>query len=161
MSYGQKNAVRGKFIHSDFFLLVGMPKSVVVQYTKLQQMLLDSASSTKSLSESKVPATKKYRFELQKAINITVNSISANSGEGLIEKIGRLRTLIGGQSVDVMGKPVNTAEHPEAKLYCCNLLAKKLVVCQKQYTNINKEVGVPSQKIIQARRVSSLSDIPT
>lgn len=106
-----------------------MPKSVILEYTKRQKLLSDTLSSTTSFSESKDPATKKYRFELQKAINITVNSISANSGEGLIEKIGRLRALIGGQSVDVMGKSVSISQHPEARLYCCNLLAKKLVVC--------------------------------
>ena len=105
-----------------------MPKSVISSYAKLQGVLSRTFSSTISLSESKDPTIKKYRFELQKAINITVNSISANSGEGLREKINRLRNLLAGQAVDVMGKPVNTAKHPEARLYCCNLLAKKLVV---------------------------------
>ena len=111
------------------FLLVGMPKSVILDYTKRQEMLSNILSSTTSFSDSKDPMKKRYRFELQKAINITVNSISANSGEGLIEKIGRLRALLGGQSVDVMGKPVNVLQYPEARLYCYNLLAKKLVVC--------------------------------
>lgn len=106
-----------------------MPKSVVSRYTQLQAMLSQTSSSTNSFQTSKDLTTKKYRFDLQKAINVTVNAISANSGEGLIEKISRLRTLIGGQSVEVMGKLVSIDQHPEAKLYCCNLLAKKLVVC--------------------------------
>ena len=105
-----------------------MPKSVISLYSKLQDMLQQTASVTSYFSGSKDPNVKKYRFELQKAVNITVNSISANSGEGLLEKIYRFQCLLGGKSVDVMGKAVNTTQHPQAKLYCCNLLAKKLVV---------------------------------
>lgn len=100
----------------------------MLDYTKRQEMLSKTLSSTSSFSNSKDSTTKRYRFELQKAINITVNSVSANSGEGLIDKITRLSTLIGGQSVDVMGKQVDVSHHPEARLYCCNLLAKKVVV---------------------------------
>lgn len=105
-----------------------MPKSVVSLYSKLQDMLQQTSSVTNSFSGSKDPNVKKYRFDLQKAVNITVNSISANSGEGLLEKIHRFQFLLGGKSVDVMGKAVNTTRHPQAKLFCCNLLAKKLVV---------------------------------
>lgn len=105
-----------------------MPKSVISLYSKLQDILQHTSSATKTLSESKDPNVKKYRFDLQKAVNTTVNSISANSGEGIREKISRLKQLLGGQPVDVMGKAVNTQQHPEARLFCCNLLAKKLVV---------------------------------
>ena len=94
-----------------------MPKSVISLYSKLQDMLQQTASVTSSFSGSKDPNVKKYRFELQKAVNITVNSISANSGEGLLEKIYRFQCLLGGKSVDVMGKAVNTTQHPQAKLY--------------------------------------------
>ena len=108
---------------------VGMPKSVVSQYTKLQDMISSTILKTNSLSTSKDPVIRRYRFELQKAVTCTVNSISASSGEDLIHKIGKLRTLIGGHSIDVMGKSINVGQHPEAKLYCSNLFAKKIVVC--------------------------------
>ena len=108
-----------------------MPKSMVSYYSKLQDNLVQTSSFIASFAGSKDPATKKYRFDLQKAVNITINSISASSGESLIEKINRLQALLGGQSVDVMGKSVNVSRHPEARLYCCNLLAQKLVVRMK------------------------------
>lgn len=117
-------------IFRTLLVAVGMPRSMLSYYAKLQDMLSHTSSSTSSFAGSREPTTKKYRFDLQKAVNTTVNSISASSGESLMEKIHRLQKLFGGQSVDVMGKPVNIAQHqyPEAKLYCCNLLAKKLVV---------------------------------
>lgn len=108
---------------------------MVLNYSKLQETLAHASSSVGSFTGSKDPATKKYRFDLQKAVTTTINSISASSGESLIEKINRLQALIGGQSVDVMGKSVNVAQHPEARLYCCNLLAQKLVVCLKHVAN--------------------------
>ncbi len=104
---------------------VGMPKSMVPRYTKLQDMLSTTSLSTNSLSTSQDPSTKKYRFELQKNINIIVNSVSANSGEGLIDKISKLKNLMGGKT---MGKSVSISQHPEAKLYCYNLFSRKLVV---------------------------------
>ena len=105
-----------------------MSKSVTSLYTKLQDLLLNTSSSTNNLSSSKDPNIKRYRFELQRVASGTVNSISATSGEELMEKIITLRSLIGGQSVDVMGKSISIGGHSEARLYCCNLLAKKLVV---------------------------------
>jgi nucleoporin GLE1 len=101
---------------------------MVAYYTKLQETLAHVCSSVKSFAGSKDPTVKKYRFDLQKAVNTTINSISASSGESLIDKISKLRALIGGQSLDVMGKSVSVSQHPEARLYCCNLLAQKLVV---------------------------------
>jgi len=101
---------------------------MVVHYKTLQKMLSSTSSATTSLTGAKDSKVKKYRFDLQKAINITINSISANSGEGLTEKITHLRALMEGRQVSVMGKQVDIGQHPEARLYCCNLLALKLVV---------------------------------
>lgn len=114
-----------------FAVAVGMPKSMISSYAKLQDALVRTISSVSSFAGSKDPMTKKYRFDLQKAVNTTINSISANSGESLIEKINQLQSLIGGQTVHVMGKTVSISGHPEARLYCSNLLAKKLVVCTR------------------------------
>ena len=54
--------------------------------------------------------------------------ISDQSGDHLIDKIKRLKQILSGGSVNVVGGTVSTREHPEAKLYCLNFLAKKLVV---------------------------------
>ena len=97
-------------------------------YNDLQKKLSKAVEVTQGMTSTTDPALKKYRFELQKAITITVNSISANSGEDLKGKIGRLQRLIRGDSIEVMGKPLSIRNHPAAKMYCCNLLAKKLVV---------------------------------
>ena len=107
---------------------VGMPRSMLAVYNNLQEKLSKATEVTQEFTSSKDPALKKYRFELQKAITMTVNSISANSGEDLRGKIARLQRLVRGDSIEVMGKPLSIRNHPAAKMYCCNLLATKLVV---------------------------------
>lgn len=88
----------------------------------------------KDLAGSKEPLLKKYRFDLQKVITSTVNTISRQSGEHLLEIISKFKRVLSGQQVDVMGKSLSTGQHPHAKLYCCNLLAKKIVVSIYVYT---------------------------
>ena len=123
-------------LHVLFFIAVGMSNAAITFYTELQNMLSSTSTQTISFSGSRDSDIKKYRFDLQKAINITINSISANSGEVLIDKITKLRRLLGGQSVNVMGKAVDTSRHPQAKLYCCNLLAQKLVASQRSCADL-------------------------
>ena len=105
-----------------------MPKSMIEVYDRLQENLSTAVGSYSSLTTSKDPQLKKYRFDLQKAVSIPINAISAQSGEHLLDKIVRLKRLFSGQSVEVMGKSLTISYHPQAKLYCCNLLAKKVVV---------------------------------
>lgn len=105
-----------------------MPKSMLSVYQDLQEKLSKAATATEGMMSTTDLSIKKYRFRLQNAVTSTINSISANSGEDLRGKISRLRRLIRGESIDVMGKPLSIREHPAAKMYCCNLLAKKLVV---------------------------------
>ena len=111
-----------------FTIAVIMPSSTLEAYDRLQGLLSKTVSSCMDLSSSKDPRIKKYRFDLQKAINIPMNSISASSGEDLLEKIVRLKKLFGGEPVTVMGSTLTIKDHPEAKFYCYNLFAKKLVV---------------------------------
>ena len=105
-----------------------MPKSMLSVYEDLQEKLSTAAAATERMTSTSDLSVKKYRFRLQNAVTATINSISANSGEDLRGKISRLRRLIRGESIDVMGKPLSIRDHPAAKMYCCNLLAKKLVV---------------------------------
>ena len=104
---------------------VGMPQSMVKVYERLQEGLENAVKSCDSLND---PQFKKYRFDLQKAVSTPVNAISAQSGEHLYDKIMRLRRLLSGQPVQVAGKTLNIKSHPAARLYCVNLLAKKIVV---------------------------------
>ena len=105
-----------------------MPKSMLAVYEDLQEKLSKAAAATEGMTSTSDPSIKRYRFRLQNAVTSTINSISANSGEDLRGKISRLRRLIRGEQIDVMGRPLSIRDHPAAKMYCCNLLAKKLVV---------------------------------
>lgn len=101
---------------------------MVEVYHGLQTNLSKALDLCNNLASTKDPQLKKFRFDLQKAVSIPVNAISTQSGEHLMDKITRLRRLLSGQPVEVTGKSLSINQHPEAKLYCCNLLAKKLVV---------------------------------
>ena len=68
------------------------------------------------------PATKKFRFECQKAINIPVNAISGVSEQHLRDKYDRLQNLLTGQLLP------NVTHHPQGVIFCKNHLAKKIVV---------------------------------
>ncbi|XP_034941554.1 nucleoporin Gle1 [Chelonus insularis] len=67
------------------------------------------------------PATKQFRFDCQKAINIPINTISSVSGAHLKEKYEKLKFLLEGKASP------NVNEHPEGPAFCKNLLAKNIV----------------------------------
>ena len=73
---------------------------------------------------------KVYRFDLQKAVNTPINSISVQSASHIKDKVQRLCNLLDGRPVEVVGKRVSTATHPQAPAldYCRSLFAKKIVV---------------------------------
>ena len=71
---------------------------------------------------------KKYKFELQKAINTPVNAISRVSGAHLLDKLTKLVRLLARQPVDVGTNRVSVAAHPAAYDFCKDLLARKIVV---------------------------------
>lgn len=73
------------------------------------------------------PQMKKYRFDLQRAVNTPINAISAINGSHLHDKIQRLHTLLSGRPVEVSGKSVVATEAPEGLVFCQNLVAKMLV----------------------------------
>ncbi len=106
---------------------MSIPVSAITNYADLQQKLA-LVSSRNTLSSATDAATKQYRFQLQKTVGLTVNGLSTNNGEVLIEKISRTKDLLKGKTLTVMGKQVSTTKHSGAALYCSNLLAMKLVV---------------------------------
>lgn len=103
----------------------GMPKSAVGEYKTLQSHLLETSKSLQPFVSD--ASSKKYRFDLQKAVTLHVNAISAQSGQQVLDKLVYLRRLLRKQSVEVSGRKVSTNDHPLATLFCCNLLAKKFV----------------------------------
>ena len=71
---------------------------------------------------------KKYKFDLQKAVNTPINSISRVSGSHLREKLQRLAALLSRKQVDVGNARVSVATHPSGYDFCKDLIAKKIVV---------------------------------
>lgn len=72
---------------------------------------------------------KKYKFDLQKAINMPVNAISSISGSHLRDKLQRVCALLSGQQVEVAGgRRVSAKDHPGGVAFCKDLFAKKIVV---------------------------------
>jgi len=71
-------------------------------------------------------ADKPYKFNLQKAVNTPLNSLSGVSSSHLQDKVDKLVSLFSGQTVTVVDKQLSTASHPHAKSFCLALAAKKL-----------------------------------
>ncbi|XP_052717759.1 mRNA export factor GLE1-like [Crassostrea angulata] len=95
------------------------------EYTQLQQKLKDMETAIQVLSSTS--QLKKLKFDLQKAVNIPVNAISAVSGAHLRDKLQRLLVLLSGQQVEIANKRVSVNEHPAALTFCKHLIAKMVV----------------------------------
>ena len=100
-------------------------------YSKLQEKLAQAASACEELTKDQ--NSKKYKFDLQKAISTPINAISGQSGEHLMDKIRRLSSVLSGRRVRVTGREVSACDHPQGRAYCFNLLARKIVVCVCAY----------------------------
>ncbi|ESO97958.1 hypothetical protein LOTGIDRAFT_209149 [Lottia gigantea] len=70
---------------------------------------------------------KKYKFELQKAVNTPINAISAEKSSHLQDKLQRLNLLLSGYTVESTGKRISAKEVPEGILFCKNLAARMIV----------------------------------
>ncbi|GFT19092.1 nucleoporin GLE1 [Nephila pilipes] len=71
------------------------------------------------------PRNKKYRFELQKAINVPINSLSSNSGSQIKAKINRLLNILSGKIPELKSNDVNN--DLTAYNFCLYLMAKQFV----------------------------------
>ena len=72
---------------------------------------------------------KKYRFELQKAINTPINAISDTSGSHLRDKLKRVMSMLNGDRLEVAGgKKISIQSHPHAPVFCKHLIARMIVV---------------------------------
>lgn len=108
-----------------YYKFVGDPFEYVDQeslqvYVRSQQFLELYRETCKDFLQS--TATKKFRFECQKAINIPVNAISGVSQQHLRDKYDRLQNLLIGKLSP------NVTQHPQGVIFCKNHLAKKIVV---------------------------------
>lgn len=72
---------------------------------------------------------KKMKFDIQKAVNNTINNISPVSGDHLRDKLQRLQNLLSGKTVDLSGRSFSISGCPRALPFCKYLIAKMIVVC--------------------------------
>ncbi|XP_041348993.1 nucleoporin GLE1-like [Gigantopelta aegis] len=82
---------------------------------------------------------KKYKFSLQKAVNVPVNAIAPQSGTHLRSQIQKLLHLLSGSQVEVSGKHVSAKEVPEGLLFCKHLIAKMIVKKAEEQVTSNHE----------------------
>lgn len=83
-----------------------------LEYIRLQEMLKMMQDSFKDITSDKTLS--KYKFDLQKAVNVPINALSANSPSHLNDKIYRLVSLLSGDNVQVGGKNLDCNSHPQA-----------------------------------------------
>ncbi|KAG8192692.1 hypothetical protein JTE90_009718 [Oedothorax gibbosus] len=81
------------------------------------------------------PRNKKFRFELQKAINTPINSLSSNSGSQIKSKIVKLLTILSGNVPELRGRDMS--DNSVAYNFCANLIAKQFV--EQGYTQISAQ----------------------
>ncbi|KAL7289651.1 hypothetical protein TKK_0016380 [Trichogramma kaykai] len=80
---------------------------------------------------------KKFKFECQKLLNITVNSISQGSREQLVEKYDKLKSFLSGRSSP------NILTNPQAEAFSKHLLAQKIVDQGDTTVSVKPELAFP------------------
>lgn len=93
-------------------------------------------------------ALKKYRFELQKAINTPVNAISSQSGTHLRDKLERLIKLLTKHPVETSDRQISISDHPQGQQFCLDLLAKKFVRQGEEQVSSSHKAAFPIAAVI-------------
>ncbi|KAL3288031.1 hypothetical protein HHI36_002483 [Cryptolaemus montrouzieri] len=91
---------------------------------------------------------KQFRFDCKKAINLSVNAISAVSSQHLHDKYVKLSNLIRGQNVVIGDFKINASQHPRGIQYCIDLLAKKFVLQGDLMVSSNPEAAFSFATVI-------------
>ncbi|CAG5131341.1 unnamed protein product, partial [Candidula unifasciata] len=102
---------------------------------------------------------KAFRFTIQRVVNTPINAISDYSGPHLIDKIRKLKDLLGGQKVRELLQEHNS-KNPgnilpqtvaqEAHLFCQNLVAKMLVKKGEEQVTSKHESAFPIGIVVVA-----------
>ncbi|XP_064618494.1 mRNA export factor GLE1-like [Lineus longissimus] len=114
-----------------------VPEDAFQTYNELKEKLQASQASYASLVQD--ANLKKYRFNLQKAVNTPVNAIAPTNGAHLRDKLKRLVLLLAGDVVEVTGKRISAKEHPAGMQFVRDLFAKKLVKQSDEQVSSNYE----------------------
>ncbi|CAK9796122.1 mRNA export factor GLE1 [Anthophora quadrimaculata] len=111
-------------------------------YVNSQKFLENYVKSLHEFSQS--TATKQFRFECQKAINIPVNAISGINEQHLRDKYERLHNLLIGKSSP------NVNQHPRGADFCKNILAKKIVSQGETLVSSKPKMAFPIAAVVVA-----------
>ena len=57
-----------------------------------------------------------------------VGAVASQTGSQLLHIVQQIKRLLSGDIIEVSGKRVTVKDHPLARDYCVNLLARKIVV---------------------------------
>lgn len=109
-------------------LTMCVTKSMFREYLRLSKLVADTEKLYEGLNKSTIKEKKTYKFDLYKVINTSINAVSDESPRHLMDKIGRLTSLLSGKEVVNGGKRVSTQHDPQALLLSKDLIAKKLVL---------------------------------
>ncbi|OAD59372.1 Nucleoporin GLE1 [Eufriesea mexicana] len=117
-------------------------KELLQIYVNSQKFLEDYVKSFDEFLQS--PTEKSFRFEIQKAINIPVNTISGINEQHLRDKYERLHNLLKGTCWP------NVKQHPQGTAYCKNILAKKIVSQGETLISSKPKMAFPIAAVIVA-----------
>lgn len=120
--------------------------SSLKRYLHYMELLERNRESYRDLSTN--ASLKKYRFELQKAINTPVNAISSQSGSHLRDKLDRLSNMLAGHPIDASDQRISVADHPQGRLFCLDLLAQKFVRQGVEQVSSSHEAAFPFAAVI-------------
>lgn len=67
---------------------------------------------------------------MARVVITSVNTVSSQSAQHMLDKIKRMLNILSGETVTVGTKSVSASQHPDAKLFCTHILAQHIVVSQ-------------------------------
>lgn len=137
------NAEESAASESDKDVLYGYVDRESLQiYENSKKFLMDYLLSLDEFLQS--AATKKFRFECQKAINIPVNAISGINAEHLRDKYEKLQSLLIGKSWP------NVKQYPQGEAFCKNILAKKIISQGETLVSSKPKMAFPIAAVVVA-----------
>ncbi|XP_025092807.1 nucleoporin GLE1-like [Pomacea canaliculata] len=121
--------------HTEEKVLVEVTK----EFEKRKELIVQINSKLEPFIKNKDQQMKKFRFELQKAVNTPVNAISPVSRAHLLDILKRLQTLLRGQVVHVSDKSISACSVPEGIDFCKNLVARMIARKAEEQVSSNHE----------------------
>ncbi|XP_017781545.1 PREDICTED: nucleoporin GLE1 [Nicrophorus vespilloides] len=110
----------------DNFKFDFVSKTALKTYSDLHVFLENYVAGYADLENN--PANKTLKFDLKKAINTPVNSISDVSCHHLTDKYNKLNALLSGQPIQMGDSNIIATRHPQGIAFAMDLLAKKFVL---------------------------------